>query len=77
LGVVNVNMGNDSDAHPLLKEASSLFQEAGQRFFYGVSLVHLGNVALGMGNPTEARQWLEKAYLLPWKWAINGPSRLL
>ena len=75
LGVINVNMGNDAAAHPLLEEAGSLFLEAGQRFFYAVSLVHLGNVALGLGNPTEARQWLEKAYPIAMEvgdqWAIS------
>ncbi len=60
-GVINVNMGKDAAAHPLLKEAGSLFLDAGQNFFYAVSLVHLGNVALGLGHPLEARAWLEKA----------------
>ena len=59
LGIININMGNDAAAYPLVKEASSLFQEAGQRFFYAVSLVHLGNVALGLGKPAEARALLE------------------
>jgi predicted ATPase/class 3 adenylate cyclase/Tfp pilus assembly protein PilF len=75
LGVIHINMGNDAAAHPLLKEASSLFLEAGQKFFYAVSLVHLGNVALGLGNPTEARAWLEKAYPIAREvgdqWAIS------
>jgi len=75
LGVIHINMGNDAAAHPLLKEASSLFLEAGQKFFYAVSLVHLGNVALGLGIPTEASTWLEKAYPIAREvgdqWAIS------
>ena len=75
LGVINVNMGRDAAAHPLLEEAGSLFLEAGQKFFYAVSLVHLGNVALGLGNPIEAQEWLEKAYPLAREvgdqWAIS------
>jgi predicted ATPase/class 3 adenylate cyclase len=75
LGVIQVNMGNDEAAHPLLKEASPLFLQSGQKFFYAVTLVHLGNVALGLGHPLEARVWLEQAYPLTREvgdpWAIS------
>ncbi|HSL44604.1 MAG TPA: tetratricopeptide repeat protein [Anaerolineales bacterium] len=62
--VVLINMGNDSEAHTLLKEAEFLFRESGKSYFRAITLVHLGNVSLGLGNPDEARDWLEQAYPL-------------
>jgi tetratricopeptide (TPR) repeat protein len=62
LGVVNINMGNDSVAHPLLKEAQELFDRIHNTYFYATTMVHLGNVSLGLGKPQEALGWLEKAY---------------
>ncbi|HET9587605.1 MAG TPA: tetratricopeptide repeat protein [Anaerolineales bacterium] len=61
-GVVLINMGKDSEAHALLKEAQTLFEEQGISYMQAVALVHLGNVALGLGSATEAREWLEQAH---------------
>jgi predicted ATPase len=60
-GIVLVNMGRDSAAHPLLIQAQALFKEIDFTYFYAVSLVHLGNVALGLGHVDEARESLDKA----------------
>ena len=62
--VVLINMGRDSEAYTLLKEAEVLFRESGKSYFHAVTLVHLGNVALGLGNPAQARDWLDQAYPL-------------
>ena len=61
-GVTLINIGKDSEAHTLLKEAEALFRESGKSFFHATTLVHLGNVSLGLGNPDEARDWLNQAY---------------
>jgi tetratricopeptide (TPR) repeat protein len=63
-GVVLINMGKDSQAYTLLKEAETLFRESGKQYFHAITLVHLGNVALGLGEPAKAREWLEQAYPL-------------
>jgi tetratricopeptide (TPR) repeat protein len=61
-GVAFINMGKDSQAHSLLKEAEALFRESGASYFYAITLVHLGNVSLGLNQPEEAREWLDRAY---------------
>jgi len=61
-GVTLINLGRDSEAHTLFKEAESLFREGGMSFFDAVTLVHLGNVSLGLGKPDEAWDWLNRAY---------------
>ena len=63
-GVALINMGRDSEAHTLLKEAEALFREGKNSYFHAITLVHLGNVSLGIGNPEEARGWLNRAYPL-------------
>jgi tetratricopeptide (TPR) repeat protein len=63
-GVTLINLGRDSEAHTLFREAESLFREGGMSFFDAVALVHLGNVSLGLGNPDEAQDWLNRAYPL-------------
>ena len=63
-GVTLINIGKDSEAHTLLKEAEVLFRESGKSYFHAITLVHLGNVALGLGKPAEARDWLDQAYPL-------------
>jgi tetratricopeptide (TPR) repeat protein len=64
LGIVDINMGNDVAAHPLLKQALAIYEETDDKFFIGTAMVHLGNVSLGLGRPQEALSWLEKAYPL-------------
>jgi len=61
-GVALINIGKDSEAHSLLKEAEALFRESGATYFQAITLVHLGNVSLGLGNPDEAWNWLNQAY---------------
>ena len=56
-----INMGRDNIAQPLLTEALTLFKEQNQPYFYVVTLVHLGNVELGLGHSEEARTLHEKA----------------
>lgn len=63
-GIVLINMGEDTAAHPILKRAQKLFKEIDDLYFYATTLVHLGNVALGLGDPDEALDWLEQAYSL-------------
>ena len=53
--VTFINMGRDSAAQPLLKEARTLFEEQDQPYLHIATLVHLGNVELGLGNPDQAR----------------------
>ncbi len=60
--VALINIGNDREAHTLLKEAEALFRENNMSYFQAVTLVHLGNVSLGLENPDEARDWLNQAY---------------
>jgi predicted ATPase len=62
MGIVHINMGHDGAAHPLLVEAQENFLQTGNIYFYGTTMVHLGNVSLGLGKPQEALGWLEKAY---------------
>ncbi len=61
-GITLINMGKDSEAHILLKEAEALFRESGAAYFHAITLVHLGNVALGLGNSEDARNWHEQAH---------------
>jgi predicted ATPase len=62
MGIVHINMGHDAAAHPLLVEAQENFLHNGNTYFYGTTMVHLGNVSLGLGKAQEALGWLEKAY---------------
>src|SRR5262249_46320985 len=62
MGVVHLNMGNYAASAPFFKEALELFQDESNVLFPTIVRVNCGNVALGMGNPTEARAWLEQAY---------------
>jgi len=59
--VALINMGRDSDAQPLLQEARALFKEQDQSSLHVATLVHLGNVELGLGNPEQAHALLEEA----------------
>jgi predicted ATPase len=61
-GVALINIGKDSEAHTLLKEAEMLFRESRISYFHAITLVHLGNASLGLGKPDEARESLDRAY---------------
>jgi predicted ATPase/Tfp pilus assembly protein PilF len=59
-GIAFINMGRDGDAKPLL-EAASQFLEADNPYFHALTLVHLGNAELGLGNPDKAHAYHSKA----------------
>lgn len=59
--VVLINMGRDSLAQPLLVQALAKFKESQNAPFQVVTLVHLGNVELGLGNIEQARAYHEEA----------------
>jgi predicted ATPase len=73
--VAFINMGRDGAAQSLLKEALVLFEEQGQPYFHLATLVHLGNVELGLGNLEQARSFHEEALMearaLGENWAIS------
>lgn len=59
--VVLINMGRDKEAQPLLERALAIFRERKIAPFQVVTLVHLGNVELGLGNVEQARAYHEEA----------------
>lgn len=59
--VAYINMGHDSTAQPLLKEALELFEQQNMPYFHAITTVHLGNVELGLGNPEQANRLHELA----------------
>ena len=59
--VALINMGRDHDAQPLLVQARALFKEMGFDYFLTITLVHLGNVELGLGHYEQALSVLEEA----------------
>ncbi|HAV77575.1 MAG TPA: hypothetical protein DCX53_09515 [Anaerolineae bacterium] len=59
--VVLINMGRDSAAQPLLEQALAQFKERRITPFKVVTLVHLGNAELGLGNLEQARVYHEEA----------------
>jgi tetratricopeptide (TPR) repeat protein len=60
-GVALINMGRDSDARPLFEQSLAVFKERNLKPFISFTLVHLGNVELGLGNPGRARALHEEA----------------
>ncbi|NMB90938.1 MAG: tetratricopeptide repeat protein, partial [Chloroflexi bacterium] len=62
-GVALINMGRDSAARPFLEEAQALFKQQHQDYFHIFTIVHLGNVELGLGNAEQARALQEEAYI--------------
>jgi len=59
--VALINMGRDSAAQPLLEEARALFKKQNVAPFHAITMVHLGNVELGLGHPEQARALHEEA----------------
>ena len=59
--VVLINMGRDSDAQPLMKQALPIFKENKITPFEIITLVHLGNAELGLGHLEQARARHEEA----------------
>ena len=60
-GTSLINLGRDREAYPHLVDAVELYDQQGQVWMKGTSLVHLANVSLGMGNPEQALKWLDMA----------------
>jgi tetratricopeptide (TPR) repeat protein len=60
-GVVLINMGRDREAQPYFEQAVALFKEQNIAPFHAVTLIHLGNVELGLGNLEQARAYHEEA----------------
>ena len=73
--VVLINMGRDGAAQPLLEQALAAFNERQIAPFEAITLVHLGNVELGLGNLERARAYheegLAKARVLNENWLIS------
>jgi tetratricopeptide (TPR) repeat protein len=73
-GVALINMGRDSDAQPLLEQAQNLFKEQNNAPFHAITLIHLGNAELGLGNIEQARAYhedaLAEARLIDENWLI-------
>ena len=61
-GVALINMGRDNEARPFLEQAQALFDQHKQAYFKFFTMVHLGNVELGLGNLEKARALIEEAY---------------
>ena len=59
--VALLNMGKDSDAQPMLEQALVLFKEQHNAPFHAITLVHLGNVELGLEHLEQARSYHEEA----------------
>ncbi|HUE99047.1 MAG TPA: tetratricopeptide repeat protein [Anaerolineales bacterium] len=60
-GVALINMGRDNDAQPFFGQAVALFKEQGIAPFHAITLIHLGNVELGLGHLEQARTYHEEA----------------
>jgi predicted ATPase len=62
-GIALINKGLDSEAQPMLQASRQFFKEQNNSFFHTLSLVHLGNVELGLGNTEQARSLHEEAQI--------------
>ncbi len=60
-GVTLINQGRDKEAYPHLVDALELFDQQHQLWLKGTALVHLANVSLGLGDPSQAVRWLDMA----------------
>jgi len=60
-GVVLLNMGRDNDAQPMLEQSHKLFKEQNSAIFQAITLVHLGNVELGLEHIERAHAYHEEA----------------
>lgn len=70
-----INMGRDGEARPLLQQSSTYFKENNQDYFHVLTLVHLGNAELGLGNLEQAQAYHTdaeaKARALDENWLIS------
>jgi predicted ATPase/class 3 adenylate cyclase len=60
-GIVLLNQGRDVEAYPNLVESAELFDQSGNDWYKATALVHLANVALGLGDFEQARARLDQA----------------
>lgn len=60
-GVALINRGKDKEAYPHLVDAAELFDQQNHTINKGISLVHLANVSLGLGDPNDSIKWLDTA----------------
>jgi predicted ATPase len=60
-GTALVNQGRHSAAYPHLVDAVELFDQQKEPWGKGITLVHLANVSLGLGDPDQAVRWLDMA----------------
>jgi predicted ATPase len=62
MGVALINMGRDSEARSFFHEAQTLFKQQNMAYNHIFTVVHLGNVELGLGNADKALGLIEEAY---------------
>jgi tetratricopeptide (TPR) repeat protein len=60
-GTTLINQGEDKEAYPHLVDAAELYDNQNQPWMKGITLVHLANASLGLGNPKQAIEWLDMA----------------
>jgi tetratricopeptide (TPR) repeat protein len=74
--VILINQGRDAQAYPQLVSAAEMSDEFGNPWQKGTALVHLANVALGLGEFEQARLRLDQALPIiqeigdPWQMAF-------
>jgi predicted ATPase len=61
LGTALINQGRHNEAYPHLVDAVELFDQQQEPWAKGITLVHLANVSLGMGDSEQAVRWLDMA----------------
>ena len=61
MGVILLNQGRDEEARTHLEKSIELFREMDSTYFEAVTMVHQANVALALGAPDEASDWLARA----------------
>lgn len=61
VGTNLVNQGKDKEAYPYLVDAVELSDDMGMEEFKTITLVHLANASLGLGDAGEAMKWLDMA----------------
>jgi predicted ATPase/Tfp pilus assembly protein PilF len=66
-GTALINQGRDREAYPHLVDAVELWDQQNLSFAKAITLVHLANVSLGLGQPQQALQWLDTARPLAWE----------
>jgi tetratricopeptide (TPR) repeat protein len=60
-GIVHINSGKDALAKALLLESLPIYSQLGLTYFESLTLVHLANASLGLGDYAGATEYLDKA----------------